>query len=262
MCRTFSTEGEPNGDIRGVVCLVLQLRWKALRNTLRPRSDPRHKLQRTSRQRSIVLACQRALCSFHNERVSLSSTQSEVYIGVWYLGYRTVWGWAVSRNSYNPSQSIHLIFGIPNTLALLRIQFKTLRQNVIISPTMMIVLRIVPWDNCWCADGQIEAALPRAILQQVQVYWKVESAWQLHNNDNGLMATSDTRYSEENLPTFVWNKSCVACSTGKRKCDGLRPCRCVPMFIWHITGNAENPPDTNGYQDKKSRFVLPTVPDL
>ena len=45
-----------------------------------------------------------------------------------------------------------------------------------------------------------------------------------------LMSSSSAEGHLEGTTTaspLVWNASCVSCSKGKRKCDGLRPCRSV-----------------------------------
>ncbi|CAN0075011.1 unnamed protein product, partial [Ascophyllum nodosum] len=53
----------------------------------------------------------------------------------------------------------------------------------------------------------------------------------VERHDHGvlIMPSSNAKsHLEGTTPPCVWNASCVSCSKGKRKCDGLRPCsRCI-----------------------------------
>ena len=52
----------------------------------------------------------------------------------------------------------------------------------------------------------------------------------VERHDHGVLMPSSSSakdHLEGTATPLVWNASCVPCSKGKRKCDGLRPCRYV-----------------------------------
>ena len=53
----------------------------------------------------------------------------------------------------------------------------------------------------------------------------------VERHDHGVLIMPSSSSAKDHLEgiatSLVWNASCVSCSKGKRKCDGLRPCRSV-----------------------------------
>ena len=81
--------------------------------------------------------------------------------------------------------------------------------------------------------GYHNPPLPRVTLSKysgiASAGMSVGEANVMGNDGDTYLVASPSNYHKrsDDSPGSTWNKSCVACSRSKRKCDGLFPCRLV-----------------------------------